>query len=156
VSNTEHATSAHSTVCTQQSRAAIARVLAVPSQGISARAATGNNGMPQCSFSITMPGARSVEVTANVDTAPQAAFRLMRTIVEGTQVWSAAKPAPPQNITGLGIEASWFPSEQQLFTGDGVRLITVSIDWRRAASARKTALAEAVARTYLGPLHPPQ
>jgi hypothetical protein len=146
---------ARPTVCKPQSRATIARVLAVPSSSVAARAGTGNNGMPQCSFSVTVPGPRRIRVTANIDNAPQAAFRLMRTVVEATQVWSTAKLAPPQNISGLGIGADWFPAEQQLLTSDGVRLITVTISWRHASTRTKTALAESVARTYLGPLRPP-
>jgi hypothetical protein len=142
-------------VCKPQSRAAIAAALAIPPASVTGRDGTGNNGMPQCSFSVRVAPASTVGVTANVDNAPQAAFRLERTIVEATQVWSAAKLAAPQNISGLGIGASWFPSEQQLLTSDGVDLITVSVKWPRTAARKKTALAEAVARTYLGPLHPP-
>ncbi len=57
--------------------------------------------------------------------------------------------AAPQAVTGLGIEADWFPAETQLMATDGIRLITVSVTSQRGAHGRRRALAEALARTYL-------
>ena len=91
---------------------------------------------------------------ANVDNGPQPYFRLERTIVEAGQQFGAVRTAaPPQSVTGLGLDAAWFPDEMKLMTTDGVRLITVTINWPGTSGARRRALARATARDYLGPLN---
>jgi hypothetical protein len=140
-------------VCVPRARAAMARFLAVPSRTVAGRASVANNGMPQCALSVGFNAASRVLVVANVDTAPQAFFRLERTAEEAAQNFTSPRVvAPPQQLTGLGLDADWFPSSQQLMTSDGVRLITVSVSWSGAAAARRRGLAEAVARPYLGRL----
>jgi hypothetical protein len=91
-----------------------------------------------------------VRVTANVDTAPQPYYVLERATVEATQVFGPARmAATPLVVTGLGLEATWFPDYTQLMSTDGTRLITASISWRGASQARERALAKAVSRAYL-------
>jgi hypothetical protein len=151
-----HTTSAHSssspsaTVCLQDARDDVARFLAVPSSAVAVAVSTGNNSMPQCSFRARAAAAERVDVTANLDSAPQAYFRLERTAIEAGQQFGAVRTvAPPQAVTRLGLEADWFPTEAQLMTTDGVRLITVSVSSRGETPGHERALAEEVARTYL-------
>jgi hypothetical protein len=54
----------------------------------------------------------------------------------------------------VGLDASWFPDQNQLMTTDAARLITVEVDWRGARQRRSIALAAQVARIYLGKLQP--
>jgi hypothetical protein len=128
----------------------MARFLDLPSGSIALAASTGTNAMPQCLYGARVKGNRRVDATANVDTAPQAYFVLERTAIEAAQQFTASRMiAAPQAVTGLGIEADWFPAETQLMATDGIRLITVSVSWRGATQARDRALAEALTRTYL-------
>src|SRR5205823_3416127 len=84
-----------------------------------------NSAVPRCVFGI---GKR--QVTALVDSGPQPYFRLERTIVEDAQQFSTVRLEPaPVHVGGLGLDASWFPGEQQLMTTDGRRLITVIVKW---------------------------
>jgi hypothetical protein len=91
-----------------------------------------------------------------LDSAPQAYFRLERTIVEDSQQFASQREfTPPSAIDHLGVAAAWFPDEDKVMTTDGVTLITVAVRWPGARPARKRALGETVARPLLGPLHPP-
>jgi hypothetical protein len=140
--------------CLPQARAAMARFLAVSARSIVSKASIANNGMPQCAFSADLTGDSRVLVVANVDSAPQAFFRLERTAVEAAQNFTSPRVVPPpQRIGGLGLDADWFPSSQQLMTSDGNRLISVAIGWRNASTGHKQGLAEVVARPYLGRLN---
>lgn len=88
-----------------------------------------------------------------VDTGPQPYFRLERTAVEAQQVFSAQREAPaPVQIPGVGLDADWFPDQQQIMTTDGKQLITAAVSWRHSKQSDRRALAEAAARAYLGPL----
>jgi hypothetical protein len=119
----------------------------------SIRAGTANSSYPECSFRARVAG-RRVAVTVEVDTEPSAYAVLERTIVEQTQIFPTRIHPAPQQVGRLGLDASWFPEEQQLQTTDAVRLVIVTIDWRGASTARKIALAVAAARPYLGRLEP--
>jgi hypothetical protein len=141
-------------VCAHEARSAMARLLAVPRAAIADASSTGNNGMPQCSFSARVAGGSRVEVRANVDNTPQPYFVLERTIVEASQIFGARRLSPaPVAVTRLGLGASWFPAEQWLMATDGYRLITTSVSWRGAKQSRKIALAENVTRPYLHTPH---
>lgn len=110
--------------------------------------------MPQCSYTAHLADGVRVVAVANVDTAPQPYFRLDRAATEAGQAFTSGKPPPPpQAITGLGLTADWFPTQTQLMTTDGVRLITVSVNWRGATQKRERAYAIALSRTYLQALH---
>jgi hypothetical protein len=102
--------------------------------------------MPQCTFT-----ARDhVSLTVNIYTGPQPYFLLERTAVETGQMLVPTHAAPPpQTVTGLGIDAYWFPDRNQLMSTDGVRLITASVSWAGASLARQLALATALSRMYL-------
>jgi hypothetical protein len=132
----------------------MARFLTVAPASITASASTGTNGMPQCSFT-ARPAARDrVNAIANVDNGPQPYFRLERTVVEASQVFTPTRLTPaPQAITGLGLEADWFPGYPQLMVTDGIRLVTVSVTWPGVSQGRQRTLAEALARTYLRTPH---
>lgn len=119
----------------------------------SIRAATANSSYPECIFRVRVAG-RRVVVTVEVDTEPSAYAVLERTIIEQTQIFPTRTHPPPQHVGHLGLDASWFPEEQQLQTTDAVRLVIVTIDWRSASTARKIALAVAAARPDLGRSEP--
>jgi hypothetical protein len=143
-------TSSSVTACQPKARAAIARFLAGTPARIAASASTGNNGMPQCSFRARAANTERVDATANIYTGAQPYFTLERTAVEAAQVFGPKRLTPaPQAVTGLGLEADWFPAYPQLMATDGIRLITVSVSWRGATQSRERALAETLARTYL-------
>jgi hypothetical protein len=128
----------------------MARFLAVAPSRIALSRSTGSNSMPQCSFGVRVAGSSRVQATANVDSGPQPYFVLERAAIEAAQMFTVSRMiAAPQAVTGLGIEADWFPAETQLMVTDGIRLITVSVTWHRGAHGRRRALAEALARTYL-------
>jgi len=130
-----------------KARAAIARVLgAAPS----VRAATANSSYPECIFRVRVARRRVVVVTVEVDIEPSAYAVLERTIEEQAQIFPTRTHPAPQHVGHLGLDASWFPEEQQLQTTDAVRLVIVTIDWPSAPTARKIALAVAAARPYLG------
>ncbi|MBV8987784.1 MAG: hypothetical protein JO372_04400 [Solirubrobacterales bacterium] len=132
----------------------MARFLAVPTGSVATSASTGNNDMPQCSFTVHLPAGKRVDATANIDNGPQPYFRLERTTVEASQVFTPSRLSPaPEAVTGLGIEADWFPAYPQLMATDGLRLITVSVTWRGATQGRERRLAEALTRTYLTTPH---
>jgi hypothetical protein len=137
--------------CLPRARAVVARVFGVAAARVSMAVSTGGNAMRQCTFTAAPRGARGVRVTVNVDTGAQAYFRLERTVVEASQVFSTVRLiAAPQQVPGIGLDADWFPAEQQLMTTDGRRLLTVSVGWGGASESRRRALAEVVVGPYLG------
>jgi hypothetical protein len=119
---------------------------------VSAVAGVGNNGQPECRFAFVAPP-HHVRVVANLDGAPQAYFRLERTIIETAQLFRAERTFPaPEQVHGLGLDASWFPTTLSLMTTDGHTLITVGVHWPGVKQRRMQTLAAAVAKQYLGPL----
>ncbi len=143
-----------STVCLPQARAAVARSLALPTAAVASAESVGNNAEPQCTFSARLSDAKRVTVVANVDSSAQPYFRLERTYLEAEQVFTPTRLIPaPEAITGLGLEADWFPAQSQLMTTDGLRLITVSVSWPGATQKHEQAVAEIVARPYLRSPH---
>jgi hypothetical protein len=137
-------------VCLPGALEAMVRFLNVPAAKIALAVSTGNNAMPQCSFSAGPVGNEHVYVTANVDSAAQPYFVLERTAIEASQQFTTDRIiAAALPVAGLGLEADWFPAQQQLMATDGVRLITVSVHWRGAGATRERKLAAAVTRPYL-------
>jgi hypothetical protein len=138
-------------VCRHTSRQAVAGLLRLPATSVATTGSTGNNLMPQCTFTAPVAGNR-VQLIANISNGPQPFMILERTAVEASQVFTTTPLfQPPQNITGLGLDADWFPPEQHLMTTDGRVLVTVTVSWQHAKTARKISTAVAVACTYLGP-----
>jgi hypothetical protein len=133
----------------------VARFLARPPHAIATAASTATSGLAQCSFTAEASAGTRIQVTATIDTSPQPYARLERTVEETAQNAATSKlVATPEHIPGLGLDADWFPQQQQLMTTDGARLIAVTIDWRQATQARQQALAAVVARNFLGRLEP--
>jgi hypothetical protein len=154
---TTASTKAPASPCAARSRDAVAQFLALPPADVSTTAGTGNNGMPQCTFAARPAKASAVSATANVDNGPQPYFILERTAVETSQLWGPKRFVPaPTAIDNLGIEADWFPNLSQLMSTDGLRLITVTMQWPGTPLARRIGLAEALSRTYLKKLSPQQ
>jgi hypothetical protein len=95
-----------------------------------------------------------VTLGVEVDNSPQPYQVLERRSVEENQNFAFLKHFKhPQAITHLGLDAWWFPREQQAQTTDGRVLITVTIDsWPGHGNGPRKALSAAVARPYLGKL----
>jgi hypothetical protein len=147
--------SAPASPCAARSRDAVARFVAVPPGDVSITAGTGNNGMPQCTFTARPANASAVTATANIYNGPQPYFILERTAVETSQLFGPKRfVAAPTAINNLGIEADWFPNLSQLMSTDGLQLITVTMHWPGTMTARQIGLAEALSRTYLKKLSP--
>jgi hypothetical protein len=145
------ATLSPANVCRRASRQAVASFFSLPAAGVVVAGSTGNDLMPQCTFTVDVAG-KPVRLIADISNAPSPYFVLERTAVEASQIFTpTALIKPPQNVTGLGLDADWFFEEQHLMTTDGRRLVTVTVTWPRAPTPRKIAIADAVARTYLGP-----
>lgn len=144
-------------VCLATGRRALARSLGVSSARIRIRLWLGGNDMPQCSFVVARahrggPHDR-VRVTVNVDSAPQAAWRLMRTVVEASQLFGPAPPGwhAPIGLMGLGPYASWFIKLHSLMAVNHTRtqLLTATVSWRRATRAEMIRLARSVIVAYI-------
>jgi hypothetical protein len=141
-----------STICLPAARQAMARFLTIEPSLIAAAQSVGNNAMPQCSFTARTSAGTRVAAVANVDNGPQPYFRLERTAVEASQQFASQRTIVlPSPVPRLGMDAWWFPTQVQIMTTDGLRLITVSITWPHAPQQRESALAKAVAQTYLKP-----
>jgi len=144
-------------VCLAKARLAIARTLGVGSKGIGIRLGQGGNLMPQCSFVVRRaredgPHDR-VLVTVNVDNGPQADWRLMRTVVEASQIFGPVLPGwhPPVGLLGLGPYASWFINLHTLMCLNHTltQLLSVDVTWPRANRAQMIKLARATVEPYI-------
>jgi hypothetical protein len=109
--------------------------------------------MPVCRFKVSQ-GHGPLTLNVEVDDSAQPYQVLERRSDEESQNFAFLKHFKyPQPIMHLGLDAWWFPREQQAQTTDGRILITVTIvSWPRRGSGQRVALSAAVARTYLGPL----
>lgn len=146
---------AASTPCAARSRNAVARFLALAPASVSVAPGTGNNGMPQCTFTAHPAHASTVSTTANIYNGPQPFAILDRTVTEKSQLFGPKRLVPaPIAISNLGVEADWFPDLGQLMSTDTVHLITVTMHWAGAPTRRQIGLAEALTRTYLKKLTP--
>jgi hypothetical protein len=147
---TTHAAARPASPCLPAARATVASYLRAASAAVGTTPGISNSAVPQCVFR-----AGKVRVTALVDSGAQPFFRLERTIVEDSQQFSTVRLEPaPEHVSQLGLDAAWFPGEQQVMTTDGRRLITAAVDWPGVPGGRRRALATAVARMYLGPQRP--
>lgn len=143
--------SAPASICTRRARSTVARFLDVSASRVSVLTTTANSGYPECDFTARNGRDQTVKLSVEVSTAPQAYAVLERAAEEAAQIFGPVRLSPaPQDITGLGIDAQWFPEEQHLMTTDGIRLITATVIWPAAPQSRRRALAQAAARPYLG------
>lgn len=141
-------------VCTSTALDAMARYLKVRAATITTATSTGNNLMPQCSYTARLRHGKRAQVTANVDTSPSPYAVLERTIEEASQIFGPTRLSPaPVTVPRLGLDAAWFPQDDWLKTTDGVRLLTASVDWKGAKQRQQIALAAAIARPYLRTRH---
>jgi hypothetical protein len=127
--------------------AAVAAAAHVAPADIAITTSVGNNGMPQCTFA-PRGHRRYPSVKVNVDSAPQARFRLDRTVTEASQIFGVPPPGwhPPIGLNGLGPDASWFPELGALMalSGSGIDLLTVDVSWPNAPRNVKIALARRI------------
>ena len=113
--------SARPVVCKLKAQRAIAHDLGISTGTVGYAKSVGNNDMPQCAFT-ARPGGHRVRVMVNVDSGPQAYFRLLRTVNEASQIFGVPPPGfhPPQGLSGLGPFASWFPATDRLMATNNV------------------------------------
>ena len=89
-------------------------------------------------------------MVVNVDSSPQPYQRLEREIVEDGQSFGTVRSlAPPQAVSGVGLDAAWLPSLDQLVAADRRQLVTVTAHWSRTEVASRRTLAARIARAYL-------
>ena len=145
-------------VCLVKTRSAIAATLGVRVGSVRVKVGEGTNGMPECSYLVEHPRTKlgphsSVHLVVNVDSAPQASWRLMRKVVEATQIFGPPPPGwhAPIGLYGLGQYASWFINLDSLMCVNHTRteLLTVSVSWRRAKRAERIKLARATVEPYI-------
>lgn len=117
---------------------------------MSAKRSVGSNGMPQCTFQVQR-GAGAVSVIVNVDSGPQAPFRLERTVVEATQLFGPPPPGwkAPIGVSGLGAYASWFARQDELMASNNIDLLTVSVSWPHEPRAEMIRLARVAIAPYM-------
>jgi hypothetical protein len=141
-------------VCMHRATAAVARDLGVRPGAVKISLALGGNGEPQCVY-VTHPKPghgplTMATVTVNVDSGAQATWRLMRTVVEASQIFGVPPPGwkPPIGEEHLGPNASWFPELTALMATNGVDLLDASVIWRNANRTQRVALARAAITPY--------
>jgi len=137
-----------------RARAAVARELGVGPGAVKVSLALGGNVEPLCVY-VARPKAghgplTKATVSVNVDSAPQAVWRLMRTVVEASQIFGAPPPGwkRPIGEERLGPWASWFPELNALMATNGVDLLDAIVTWRDANRAQMVALARAAITPY--------
>jgi hypothetical protein len=156
------AAAAHlATPCAHRAGAALARATSLPAASIVASTFTAPGGEASCRFTTRgAGGARTLDVVAELDSAPQAFYRLEREVVEYGQnvLWhNEGAAAYPRDVAHLGLDADWLAAADQLITTDGVRLITILVNAAPAHAADGAeGIAASLARCYLGPLVPPR
>ncbi len=149
--NQQHKTlTAAEIVCRPSVIGLIAQHLGVAASQISTSTPKANNEMPQCSFATHTAKHRRIGLLVNYDTGPQPYFIVERTAEEAAQVFTPSRMvAPPVTINHLGLEAFWFPARDQVMATDGIRLITVTVNWPHSRNADRRTIAVAIARPYL-------
>jgi len=127
--------------------------LRVGAGAVTGRLVKTSDGSPQCDFTVA-GGRKRLSLWVSLDSSPQPYQVLERRSVEENQNFGfLAHFKHPQSITHLGLDAWWFPREQQAQTTDGRVLITVTIvRWPGHGNGPRKALSAAVARPYLGNL----
>jgi hypothetical protein len=137
-------------VCKLKSQNAIARYLDIAPGTISYSRSIGNNAMPQCNFRTRVNG-RRLGVSVNVDDGSQPYFRLLRTVSEATQIFGPPPPGfrAPQQVSGLGPFASWFPNDHWLMATNDKVLVTVTVTWPEQGRDREVALAKTAIEPYV-------
>jgi hypothetical protein len=141
-------------ICLLKAQEAIATNLKLSTGAIHYAKSEGSNGMPQCAFSARR-GRYRVSVTVNVDNGPSAYFRLLRTVDEATQLFGPPPPGfhAPEQVSGLGPFASWFPTRSELMATNDVDLLTVTVTWPHATRNPEVAVARAAIVPYLKHKH---
>lgn len=152
---TPSTTAALPSPCFTRARRALARSSGIAVDSVVSSPFTAPSGAAGCRFSTRDHAVGLLGVVAELDSAPQAYYRLEREVVEFGQnvVWAhLGERAYPVAIPHLGRDADWFPSENQLVTSDGVGLITIVVSSVPVDSGGGERVAASLARTYLGPL----
>jgi hypothetical protein len=124
----------------------------VGGRAISATAYLPPDGSQGCALRAAGRRSATITVDLHVDTLPRPLARLEREAVETTQnvLWSHSR-AVPRPVANLGQASWWIPADSRLLASDGQRLVSVAVTWPGSRPTRRLALAEALARSYLGP-----
>ena len=134
--------------CLASARVAIAKDLGVRAGGLSISSSEGSNGMPQCTYR-----SGRVSLTVNVDNGPQAEWRLMRKVVEASQIFGPPPPGwhAPVGLYGLGPYASWFINLDSLMAVNHTHteLLMATVSWGGSKQATKIKLARAAIVPYI-------
>jgi hypothetical protein len=148
--------SARPAACKTRAQQAIARDLGTSFGAVTYVRSLGNNDMPQCAFTTRVAG-RTVATTVNVDDGPQPYFRLLRTVVEASQIFGVPPPGfhAPQGLSGLGPYASWFPNNDRLMATNDRLLLSVTVRWPDGGRNEEVRLARAAIVPYLMRPHGP-
>jgi hypothetical protein len=152
------AASAAGGACTSRALATLAAATAIPASAIANARFIATDGSAGCRFSAARAAGDPLAVTVEIDTAPQAYQHLDREVVEYSQgvIWfHEGEHAYPRSISGLGLEADWFPAEDKLMTTDGVRIVRVVVSSAPRRAGTGETLATKLARRYLGRLRSP-
>jgi hypothetical protein len=140
-------------VCSANAIAAVEGFLKVDATAVRTRVTTDNSSQPECAFAVP---SRRLAMWVSVSSEPQPYAVLERQAEEAAQLFTPKRLSPaPQHIAHLGLDAYWFPEEDQALTTDAVHLITSTIvSWPHVRKSRWKALATAAARPYLGRSEP--
>jgi hypothetical protein len=141
--------------CAQAARTALAGATGISDGAIATTRYAAPDGSAACRF--TGAGGR-LAVTVEIDSAPQAYYVFDKRVVEYSQtvvLFHKGERAYPRPIFGLGLGADWFAADDELLTTDGVRIVSVVVTSRPPHAKSREALAEVLARPYLGPLRQP-
>lgn len=136
------------TVCAT-GRIVLARRFGVRASAVVVRPMRTSDGMPRCDFTVG-----SLAAWVSVDSSPQPYQVLERRANEEGQNFGMFTHFPyPQAVTHLGLDAWWFPREQQGQTTDGTRLLTFTVTrWPGHGNGPRKALMRVVLKPYLGKL----
>jgi hypothetical protein len=143
-STAHHTSVALRAPCAQRVLGVIARDARVAPGAFGAANFTATNGAPACRYR-----GHALTVVADVDSSPQAVYRLDRQVVEYGQgvIWfHRSQSAYPRSVAGIGVAADWFPAEELMMTTDGRRLISIIVG---AGAHSPERIAADAARAYL-------
>ena len=147
-----HAASGRASACDARGTTVLARAAGIGVASLTRSPFTEADGAASCRFTARRPLAGRLDVVVELDSQPQAYYRLERGTVEYAQnvIWDhEGERAYPLDIPHLGLDADWFPAESELETTDGVRLITIVVAAFPAGERARERMATGLAKVYL-------
>jgi len=157
-SSTGHQTNApvaqSNAACQPGARQVIATAVSASTSAVSGRVTVATSGDRRCTFAAVGSAGHRFRAIIDIYEGPQPYFILERTAIEDAQTFTP-KPLhpPPLSISGLGLEADWFPQYPYLMVTDGFRMLTVTVIWPGHSQASRRQLAIAISKPYLHTPH---